>query len=49
MIEESNTKKIRRKINKKILREIRKHVKDESQQKHLIMMIEESLAKPLEA
>jgi hypothetical protein len=45
----SQNKKARRIINKKILREIRKHVKDEAQQRHLIAMIEESLAKPLEA
>lgn len=30
------------------MREIKKHVKDEAQQKHLIHMIEESLAKPLQ-
>ena len=39
--------KIRRKINKKIMAEIKKHVHDENQQKHLIFLIEESLAKPL--
>lgn len=42
-------KKQRRIINKKILNEIQKYVKDEAQQKHLIAMIEEGLAKPLEA
>ena len=36
-------------MNKKIMREIKKYVKDEAQQKHLIMMIEESMAKPLES
>jgi hypothetical protein len=41
--------KQKRRINKKILMEIQKHVKDEAQQKHIIMMLEESLAKPLEA
>jgi len=41
--------KQKRVINKKILKEIQKHVKDEAHQKHIITMIEESLAKPLEA
>ena len=40
--------KQRRRINKKILKEIQKHVSDENHQRHLIALIEESLAKPLE-
>eukprot|EP00349_Pseudokeronopsis_sp_Brazil_P001392 CAMPEP_0202962012 /NCGR_PEP_ID=MMETSP1396-20130829/6102_1 /ASSEMBLY_ACC=CAM_ASM_000872 /TAXON_ID= /ORGANISM="Pseudokeronopsis sp., Strain Brazil" /LENGTH=184 /DNA_ID=CAMNT_0049682285 /DNA_START=1541 /DNA_END=2097 /DNA_ORIENTATION=+ len=39
----------RRKINKKILKEIRKHVKDEAQQRVIVQMIEESMAKPAAA
>jgi hypothetical protein len=46
-LDESKIQK--RKINKKMLAEIEKHVKDETQQKHLISMIEESMALPLEA
>lgn len=44
-----DVQKQKRRINKKILAEIRHYVKDEAQQKHIIMMLEESLAKPLEA
>ena len=44
-----DVQKVKRRINKKILMEIQKHVKDEAQQKHIMMMLEESLAKPLEA